>query len=282
MLRVEHSYVLFFFCIRWATWCTSFYCCEFPLQHSNYHFDSIATRACACRARLVLLLTDYLQLNLDVICRFVAPDMWVPHFVIDLIWGWLISCLSTTISVQGCDLRLLASNARAGVRSGMMKGSVRRSPVDTADWWTLFAYIAPCRRACVALPPLHSVIFVTQSQTWGQRVVRKQPDLVSQPAEFWLMWQWSSVKSVWALTVGFFCTLAHYNWNSVVLPVLFLFSVLCWFVSASPWQLFSSCLLVLCFYHPPHPFSGFTHASLFHLSSCRSSCATLQISRSAA
>lgn len=123
----------------------------------NSHFNTVITTLTpllhGCRARLVLLLTDYQQLNLDVVCRFVAPDMWVPHFVMDLIWGWLISCLSTTISVQGCDLRPLASNARAGVRSGMMKGSTRRFPVDTADWWRLSASISPCRRACVSLSP---------------------------------------------------------------------------------------------------------------------------------
>lgn len=151
--------------------------------------------------------TNYWSLNAGTLSVLVYPlRSGGPLTVMDLIWGWVISRFSTAINVQRNDLRLLTSKTQTGLRSGMMKGDMRRYPVDTADCWRLCklsAHFYLCVSGFLSSADSWILLLVLSIGFGGVRKVG-----LTTP---WVLFTWclNSVVSTRAASVGELCVLTH-------------------------------------------------------------------------
>lgn len=149
------SPVKLFFFIQQATQYSNLSYAESPRQQSNYCLGSIPIGSCLCLQGQAGCLEWIIEVLMWTSSVAVLPPRsslgLLP--VMDLIWGWFISRLSTAINVRRNDLRLLTSKAQTVLRSGMMKGDIWCYPVDTPVCWSLCnlsAHLYQCECVCVA------------------------------------------------------------------------------------------------------------------------------------
>lgn len=123
-----------------------------PRQQSNYCLGHNPSGICLClqgQAGCLEWLIEVLMWTLPLIVLPLRSGG--PLSVMDLIWGWFISRLSTAINVQRTDLRLLTSKAQTGPCSGMMKGDILCYPVDTPVCVCVYVCVILLSAACYCL-----------------------------------------------------------------------------------------------------------------------------------